>query len=40
MQPDGSQSQQIRQRARGRFVIYVPEIDPEQKEVMTCPDYL
>ncbi|KAK4817814.1 hypothetical protein QYF61_027865 [Mycteria americana] len=30
VQLDGSQSQQIRQRARGRFVIYVAEIDPER----------
>lgn len=37
--PDVSQSQQIRQRARGSFVISVPEIHPEHKEVVTCPDW-
>lgn len=40
VQSDGSQSQQIRQRARGRFVTYVTEIQPEHEEVVTCPDYL
>lgn len=36
MQSDGSQSQQIRQRARGRFVTYVVEIHLEHEEVATC----
>lgn len=39
VQLDGSHSQQIKQRARGRLVIYVPEIDLEHKEVVPCPDY-
>lgn len=40
VQLNGSQSQQIKQRARGRLVIYVPEIDLQHKEVVPCPDYL
>lgn len=37
--PDVSQSQQIKQRARGRFVISATEIHPEYKEVVTCPEW-